>query len=227
MSSVTVAILSSDRIFCEGLRRIIAGATSFDVQVVDDAVAADAAAAPNVDILILDSRTKNALALCARFRDDDRLSIILAAGPSDHAWAVDAVTAGARGVLLENAPVADVLRAIDIVRTGQMWVPRHVVAMAWTRHARAAAQRERETAAILQAGLSTREREVFRHAAAGLSNGELARRLSVSTATVKVHLMHIFRKLGVRRRSELAAAYHGLVPIDQKRSSIAPARRPV
>ena len=56
--------------------------------------------------------------------------------------------------------------------------------------------------------LSRREREVLRHAATGVGNKELAHRLSISEATVKVHLTHIFQKLGVPGRAALAAAYH-------------------
>jgi DNA-binding NarL/FixJ family response regulator len=58
--------------------------------------------------------------------------------------------------------------------------------------------------------LSRREREVFRYAATGMANKELAQRLAISEATVKVHLTRIFQKLGVSGRAELAAAYHGL-----------------
>jgi DNA-binding CsgD family transcriptional regulator len=58
--------------------------------------------------------------------------------------------------------------------------------------------------------LSLREREVFRHAAIGLSNKEVADRLAISRATVKAHLTQIFQKLGVSGRSQLAAVYHGL-----------------
>ena len=54
-------------------------------------------------------------------------------------------------------------------------------------------------------------REVFRYAAAGLGNKEVAGRLAISEATVKVHLTHIFQKLGVRGRAELAAAFHGVI----------------
>jgi DNA-binding CsgD family transcriptional regulator len=58
--------------------------------------------------------------------------------------------------------------------------------------------------------LSLREREVFRHAAIGLSNKEVADRLEISRATVKAHLTQIFQKLGVSGRAQLAAVYHGL-----------------
>jgi len=54
-------------------------------------------------------------------------------------------------------------------------------------------------------GLTPREREVARCAGGGMSNREIAARLGISPATVDVHLNHIFQKLGIRRRGELAA----------------------
>ena len=44
------------------------------------------------------------------------------------------------------------------------------------------------------------------HAATGLTNKELAKQLAISEATVKVHLTHIFQKLGIDNRKELPAA---------------------
>ena len=53
--------------------------------------------------------------------------------------------------------------------------------------------------------LTPTELEVVRQASAGLTNPQIAERLFVARATVKVHLSHIYAKLGVRNRSQLAA----------------------
>jgi DNA-binding NarL/FixJ family response regulator len=53
--------------------------------------------------------------------------------------------------------------------------------------------------------LTSREQQVMRLIAKGLSNSEIGRQLDISEATVKVHLSHIFLKLGVRNRTALAA----------------------
>lgn len=50
--------------------------------------------------------------------------------------------------------------------------------------------------------LSPREREVLELVVLGLSNGEIANRLFISTVTVKAHIRHIFQKLGVTSRTE-------------------------
>jgi two-component system nitrate/nitrite response regulator NarL len=59
--------------------------------------------------------------------------------------------------------------------------------------------------------LSAREREVMLLVGKGLSNRDIARRLEISDGTVKAHLQHIYRKLGIRNRTMLAvlAAHPG------------------
>jgi len=55
--------------------------------------------------------------------------------------------------------------------------------------------------------LTPTEREVVALVAEGLSNPDVADRLFMSRSTVKTHLNHVFAKLGVTTRAELAAAY--------------------
>jgi DNA-binding CsgD family transcriptional regulator len=64
---------------------------------------------------------------------------------------------------------------------------------------------ERRRASFGWGSLTPTELEVVRHVAQGLTNPEIARRLFVSRSTVKAHLAHIFAKVGVSTRAELAA----------------------
>ncbi|MGD8194708.1 helix-turn-helix transcriptional regulator [Herbiconiux sp. P18] len=66
--------------------------------------------------------------------------------------------------------------------------------------------------AAASAGLSLREKEIVLLATAGSSNREIADRLVLSVRTVETHLLRAFRKLGVRRRSDLAAAMEYSTP---------------
>jgi DNA-binding CsgD family transcriptional regulator len=55
------------------------------------------------------------------------------------------------------------------------------------------------------AGLTPAERSVVRLAAEGLSNPDIGARLFMSRSTVKTHLSHVYAKLGITNRTELAA----------------------
>ena len=74
-------------------------------------------------------------------------------------------------------------------------------AVAWVRRARGERKRPRHG----WESLTPTELEIVRQAAAGLTNPQIAERLFVARATVKTHLSHIYAKLGVRNRSQLAA----------------------
>ena len=113
-----------------------------------------------------------------------------------------------------------------VVQEGQIWVRRQVLE-AWGRHLADVARGSRTSESFLEQQLSGREKEIFHHAATGLSNKELAERLAISQGTVKAHLTSIFQKLGVRSRAELAAAYHGLRVIERGGASGAPPRPPL
>ena len=62
------------------------------------------------------------------------------------------------------------------------------------------------------AELSPREREILRSIAGGSSNKEIARELGIAETTVKIHVQHLLRKLGVASRVQAAviATEHGL-----------------
>lgn len=202
---MNVAVRTDDGLFRDGVAGILRSDTR--VTVVDDRDPARFAAP---DILLLDSRMPGALALCAQITAGGGPAVVFIAAPESDDWARDALAAGARGILTRTAHAENLITALEIVHSGQMWATRRVMA-ATIDHLSRAAVVARPARALLDDRLSEREREVLHHAATGLANKELADRLDISEATVKVHLTHIFQKLGVRGRAELVAAYHGVV----------------
>ncbi len=118
-----------------------------------------------------------------------------------------ALQAGAQGYLTKDASAEEIERAIREVADGHT-------------HLEPAIQ-ERLVAALLSTAgrvrtppddLTTREVEVLKLIAAGLSNAEIAAALVVSAATVKTHINHIFAKTGARDRAQAVryAYQHGI-----------------
>jgi len=159
-------------------------------------------------LFVIDHRASGALALCSKVAGEGAL-VVVTNLPKDQPSAVNALAAGARGVVCRGAGVDQIVGAVRTVRDGKLWAPRDAVAATWAK-VKEEASASRVARAALVERLSRREQEVLRQTAIGLANKEVAARLAISEATVKVHLTHIFQKLGVRGRGELVAAYYGV-----------------
>lgn len=203
-----VAILSDDRLRAERWFRAVTSDPAIAATIVDAGRAVMRSVAH--EVAIVDAALPDALTLCADLTARTGAQVLMANLNDHDDSALDALAAGARGIVYAAAPPAELSRALHVLERRQMWAPRDLIVAAWTK-ARTEIAKHTENGAALAQRLSTREREVFRYAAAGMGNKELANRLAISEATVKVHLTHIFQKLGVRGRGELAAAFHGIL----------------
>jgi DNA-binding NarL/FixJ family response regulator len=101
-----------------------------------------------------------------------------------------AIEAGATGYLLKDATAAELKAAVRAAYAGQPVLAPSVAGRLIGQVRRGA-----------EAALSPREVEVLRLVAAGTTNRETARRLLISEATVKTHLLHLYEKLGVNDRA--------------------------
>lgn len=147
----------------------------------------------------------HALEATLSVRPDVRMIIVV-----EHA-ALDgvqrAVRAGARGVLLRDAPARSLVEAVgDVLAGGAALDPRLTWQLFEQWHSDrpgfpGAAGAAPLLASSVVAVLSPREREVLHLLAQGNRNKEIAAELGVSVGTVKTHLRHIFRKLMVADRT--------------------------
>lgn len=201
-----IAVVSDDRLLCDGLVQFLSEQPDFLVSGrCPGSEFPLAQLAREHDIILADARDEAAWS-SARAIPGEAV-VILVGASEDDAWATTVLAAGARGILTRTAGRDDLVNAIRVVRGGGIWARRRWL-NACVLHVVGASKRRLATQDTVDTRLSRREREVLQHAATGVGNKELADRLSISEATVKVHLTHIFQKLGVPGRAALAAAYH-------------------
>ncbi len=115
-------------------------------------------------------------------------------------YVYEALRAGASGFLLKDAGPTELLQAIRIIAAGEA-----LLAPAITKRliAEFASRPDPRRPPAELDELTDREHEILRLVAAGLSNGEIARRLVISPLTAKTHVSRILGKLGCRDRAQL------------------------
>ncbi|MEO3786742.1 response regulator transcription factor [Actinocorallia sp. B10E7] len=122
-----------------------------------------------------------------------------------------ALTAGAAGFILKDAPGEEIIQATRAVAAGRGWLDPVVVPQIFDAY-RSDPRQRRTTDTAPAAGLSQREREVLSLIGAGATNTEIAARLNIAEGTVKTHIGRIFTKLDLRDRAAavIFALRHGL-----------------
>ncbi|QLJ04502.1 response regulator transcription factor [Streptomyces sp. NEAU-sy36] len=120
-----------------------------------------------------------------------------------------ALRAGARGYLTKDAGGEEIVRAVESVLSGDAGLSPSVQRRLLERLSQPERHAPVAVAPAPPDGLTTRETEVLVLIAEGLSNQEIARRLHVSTATVKTHINNLFAKTGLKDRAQAVRYAYG------------------
>ncbi|MFJ9321100.1 response regulator [Streptomyces globisporus] len=114
-------------------------------------------------------------------------------------YVYDALTAGASGFLLKDATFPELLHAVRVVAGGHALLAPEVTGRLIAEFAR---QRVSAPQKRSIDGLTAREAEVLVLIARGLSNADIADRLTITDHTVKTHINRLFAKMGLRDRAQ-------------------------
>lgn len=215
--SVRVLVVDDERLMRAGLRLMIDGAAGISVigEAADGAGAVQAVAALDPDVVLMDVRMPGTSGLeatrqLAQARARARVVVLTAFETDD--YLLEALRAGAVSFLLKDAPPEAVVAAVHDAAQGRGSFSPIVLARLVTLAA-APQQGKPSTAPTIRGArraagpperTTPREWEVGRFVAQGLTNAEIAAALFLSTTTVKTHLAHLFEKLHVTNRVQLA-----------------------
>ena len=209
--AIRLLIADDHEVVRTGLRSILEGT---EIEVIGEAIGGEDAVQKTMelapDVVVLDIRMAggdglNALGRIKLEKPDP--PILMFSTYDNPTYVARSVALGASGYLLKNAGCERLVDAIRRVAGGEN---------VWTRE-----ELRRVTGALatprlssdIEVPLTQRESEVLRQLALGLTNKEIAMALSISYETVKEHVQHILRKVGVSDRTQAAvwAVRKGLV----------------
>ena len=220
--TIRVLVADDQSMVRAGFRMLLGGEE--DIEVVAEASngleAIDKAARFHPTVVLMDIRMPELDGLEATRRilaaDNGARILILTTFDLDE-YIYEALAAGASGFVLKDDPPEQLIAAIRTVAAGDALLSPTItkrVIKQFTRIPRRAPPKEFDE-------LTTREREVFRLIANGLSNSEIAQELYISDTTVKTHVTHMLQKLNLRDRVQaVVLAYQtGLFEADARRPS--------
>jgi DNA-binding NarL/FixJ family response regulator len=200
--SKKVLVVDDHEIIRTGLKSILEKA-GFKVvaEASSAAEALEAVGKHSPDVVLMDIRMEGGDGLNSLGRmklDHADLPIVLFSAYDNPTYIARAVALGASGYVLKSAPSERLIEALNTALAGES---------AWTRE-----ELRRVTGALatprlsqdIEVPLTQRESEVLRQMALGLTNKEIAKMLGISYETVKEHVQHILRKIGVSDRTQAA-----------------------
>jgi DNA-binding NarL/FixJ family response regulator len=209
--SIRVLVTDDHELVRSGIKAMLAGT---DVDVVAEATsgveAIERCATEQFDVVLLDIRMPggDGLQALARLRQDHpNLPVLMLTAFENPTYVARALALGATGYMLKETPREQLLATIRRAARGEE---------CWSRDELRKVTGALSTPRVsgdLDVPLTQRESEVLRQLAFGLTNKEIAQALNISYETVKEHVQHILRKLGVSDRTQAAvwAVRKGLV----------------
>lgn len=201
--------------FREGLSRVLQDEDDFEcVGKASDGVEAVAMAKElQPDIVLIDinmpnldgiSATKQIRAACPN------TAVIMLSAFDYDSYVLAALQGGAAGYMLKTTPLGELVSAIRLIYKGESVLDARATGKL-VHHLKGGGE-----AKLSFEPLQSRESEVLTLAAKGMSNKEIAKKLTISERTVQTHLLNIFRKLGVNSRTQavLYALKKGWITLD-------------
>lgn len=214
---IRVLIAEDHAVVRMGLRALISSEPGLTLagEAADGAEAVARALALRPDVIVMDllMPVQDGIAAISEIRrslPDARILVLTSYNSTDKV--VPAVRAGAVGYVLKDAHPQEIVTAIRRLHAGQVYFHQSVARLLFREpHASDAAEVPAEE-------LTDRELEILRLIAQGLSNEEIAERLTITRSTVGVHIGRILGKLGLSNRTQAAlyALRTGIASLDRR-----------
>ncbi|MFW6082413.1 MAG: response regulator [Chloroflexota bacterium] len=218
MSKIKIMLAEDHVLVREGTKEMLDREDDMEVvaEVGDGEEAVRLANEHDLDIVVMDIALPelNGIEATRRIKSSQPdIAILVLSAYDDDEYIFALLEAGAAGYLLKDVSTHELVEAIRAVQSGESMLHPAVARKVINRFSRSAQDGQSRADSD---ELTEREIEVLRLAGKGITNREIAERLSISHRTVQAHLSHIFGKLGVGSRTEavVSALRRGLLSFD-------------
>ena len=163
------------------------------------------------ELNLIDQVTSQVISQLINASETSRL--ILVTGTSDSEVNQQVVESGVMGMVFKSQPPETLIKAIEKVHSGEVWLERSLIANVLSRLSRNMKTQVNNHESNSIEDLSDREKQIVRLIGQGYKNKKISQQLCISETTVRHHLTSIYSKLGVSDRLELLVFAHryGLV----------------
>lgn len=208
-SKIKIVLLDFHSLFRAGIRALLADQTQFEIlgeaSHIESGISIIKQQVPDIALLDLNLNSQlNAEIIPAILEAAPHIKIILLTGLNDSGILQLAVQMGVKGIVQKTDSKLVLIKAIEKVHAGEVWIDRTMVANVLTRISCSETRRAASDQQICIDSISNREAEVITLVGEGLKNKAIANRLSISETTVRHHLTSVYSKLEVSDRLELA-----------------------
>lgn len=204
---IRLLLVDDQNLICQGLKAMLE--LESDFQVVGTADNGEAAlekvAALKPDLVLMDVRMpvmdgrQATRIICQQFSDT---KVLVLSTFDDDQYIADSMRAGAKGYLLKDMPIDELVQAIRLAIRGYTQLAPGLLEKLIAKVPESSTDSQKNAQDLSQ--LTPREQEVLGLISNGATNREIAEKLYIAEGTVKTHITHLLARLELRNRSQLA-----------------------
>lgn len=205
MNPIKVVIVDDHALIREGIKKLLELEDGIEIVAVaqdgEDALEKIATYRPDVVLLDINMPKMNGIECLKQIKSKyTKTKVIMLTIHEDSEYLIKTINIGAEGYVLKDADVSSLVKAIQKVVSGDIYIHptlSNVLVKAYKR-------KDEEEEEELIAGLTRREYEVISLISKGFNNKEIGQELYISEKTVKNHVSNIFKKINVNDRTQAA-----------------------
>ncbi len=216
MNKIKVMIADDHALIREGIKKLLELEENFEIVALagdgEQAIASIKETSPDVVLLDINMPVMNGIDCLKQIKQDyPEIKVIMLTIHEDAEYLIETINIGAEGYVLKDADVSSLVKAIQKVVQGEVYIHPTLSGILVREYKR----KDKNIEDVIGNNLTKREYEVIRLISKGYNNKEIAIELFISEKTVKNHVSNIFKKIKVTDRTQAAlyAIKHNITKI--------------